>query len=447
MKASLAISLMLAILLVPIASRGAAASDADLRCTELFTALHADDFKAATAHFNQKVKSAVPPDRLETIWKQVTAGSGELKTWQITQRSSTGGNDIRTVYLTFDQEPSLEATCAVNEASGEISALSFKTPGSAASPAARTIESPPYADASAFRAEEVIVGRAPTALGGTLTIPSGKGRFPGAVLVSDSGSHDRDETFGANHPFKDIAEGLSSRGVAVLRFDNRTFAFPDLDLKHITVDQEEIADAVAAVDLMKHRPEVDAARVFVIGHGLGAVVAPSIAVKAAPVGGIVMLAPSARPLPQMIVDQMRYLKTSSPKKMIEVERQADELMAGKMPPSDDWFGVPASYYTDLDARDEIAIARALHRPILILHGERDYQVIDSDISKWQAGLKHVKVRVESFPALNHFFIAGTGPSGTKDNDIPGHVDVSVIDAIANFVGAVPGKGTPPAASK
>ncbi len=440
MKSSLAISLLIVTLVAPIACRAATASDADLRCTELFAAIQKGDFNAATAHFNAKVKSAVPPPRLETIWTQVTSGSGKLLKWEITKRTSAGGNDTRIVYLTFEQEPNLEATCSVNQASGEISGLSFKTPGSSEPPhaAAQTVASPPYANSSAFHSEEVIVGAVPTALGGTLTIPNGKGKFPAAVLVSDSGPHDRDEKIGANRPFKDIAEGLSSRGVAVLRFDKRTFAYPDLDLKHITVDQEEIEDAVAAVNLMKHQPEVDSARVFVIGHGLGAVVAPEIATKAAPVGGIVMLAPTARPFPQIIVDQMRYLKAASPQEMMDVERQANELMAGKMPPGD-WLGLPSSYYTDLDARDEIAIARALGRPILILHGERDYQTIDADIRKWQAGLKGTKVRVESFPKLNHLFIAGSGPSGPKDYQIPGHVDVEVIDAIAKFIGAAPSK--------
>ena len=99
-----------------------------------------------------------------------------------------------------------------------------------------------------------------------------------------------------------------------------------------------------------------------------------------------------------------------------------------------FFGAPASYYYDLDARDEVAIARSLDVPILILHGSRDYQVIDEDIRDWQNGLKgDAKVQVDTFPGLNHLFIAGAGKPGPAEYDDAGHVDVAVIATIASFV--------------
>src|SRR6516164_2552247 len=98
------------------------------------------------------------------------------------------------------------------------------------------------------------------------------------------------------------------------------------------------------------------------------------------------------------------------------------------------LGAPASYYYDLEARDEVAMARQLRIPILILHGGRDYQIIDQDIERWQAGLKGVgHVRVETFPALNHLFIAGTGKPNQQEYGEPGHVDVKVIDAMTAFI--------------
>ena len=105
-----------------------------------------------------------------------------------------------------------------------------------------------------------------------------------------------------------------------------------------------------------------------------------------------------------------------------------------MPPSQFFFGAPAAYYYDLDARDEVALARTLDVPILILHGGRDYQVTDEDIRNWQTGLKgDAKVRVETFPSLNHLFIAGTGKPGPAEYETPGHVDGAVIGAIASFI--------------
>ena len=105
-----------------------------------------------------------------------------------------------------------------------------------------------------------------------------------------------------------------------------------------------------------------------------------------------------------------------------------------MPPAQFFFGAPASYYYDLDARDEVALARSLDVPILILHGGRDYQVIDEDIRNWQTGLKgDAKVQVETFPSLNHLFIAGAGKPGPAEYQTPGHVDGAVIGAIAHFI--------------
>ena len=149
----------------------------------------------------------------------------------------------------------------------------------------------------------------------------------------------------------------------------------------------------------------------------------------------------------MIVQQVRYLGQASPRKLAEIERQADEISAHKMPPAQFFFGAPASYYYDLDARDEVAIARSLDVPILILHGARDYQVIDEDIRDWQNGLKgDPKVQVETLPALNHLFIAGAGKPGPAEYNTPGHVDRAVLGTILSFIANAGGSLLPQAAS-
>jgi hypothetical protein len=146
-----------------------------------------------------------------------------------------------------------------------------------------------------------------------------------------------------------------------------------------------------------------------------------------------MLAPAGRKMPAAIVQQLRFLGATS-SSLIETERDAEELAAHKMSASGKFMGTPASYFYDLDARDEVAIARSLGVPILILHGGRDYQVIDQDIQHWQDGLKGVaNVKVETFPTLNHLFIAGEGKPNPAEYDTPGHVDQAVVAAIADFV--------------
>ncbi len=114
------------------------------------------------------------------------------------------------------------------------------------------------------------------------------------------------------------------------------------------VDAEVIDDAVAAVRMLRARPEVAHDRVFIVGQSLGAMLAPEIAKKAGPVAGIVMLAPLGRNLPQVMVEQARFLGQASPGQLAQIEQQANELSAHKMPTTETFFNSPASYYYDLE---------------------------------------------------------------------------------------------------
>jgi len=414
------VALFLALAILP--ARCSADVD-DTAVDQLFSAFRDKDFSGATAHFSATMKAALSPATLEAAWSQTYAAQGPLLSWKILDRQNLPGGDEVSVQLTFQSSTAI-STLAVASQTCEIASLFFKLPHSNA-----PVTAPPYADQAKFHSEDVTVGG--YKLPGTLTIPNGKAPFPAVILVHGSGPNDRNETIGANHPFADLADGLSSQGIAVLRYDKRTLMHSAMVA---TVEDEVIDDAVAAVQLLRARPDVLGDRIFVIGHSLGAVLAPEIAKKAWPVAGIVLLAPSGRKLPQIIVQQTRFLGQASPAQLAELERQADELSAHKMPPSDTFLGAPASYFYDLDARDEVAIARSLDLPILILHGGRDYQVIDEDIRIWQNGLKgDAKVRVETFPSLNHLFIAGEGKPGPAEYDTPGHVDRAVIGTIASFI--------------
>jgi hypothetical protein len=357
-----------------------------------------------------------------------------MLSWKIFQRQNIpNGHDEVGVQLEF-RRSTANTVIIVGTQRGEITSVLFKLPAIA----------PPYSDRTKFDSDDVEVGA--YKLPGTLTIPKGKGPFPAVVLIQGPGPNDRDETVGANHPFADIAEGLSSRGIIALRYDKRTYAIRNLDPQKTTVDDEVVQDAVAAVRMLQARRDVAQNRIFVIGHSLGAMLAPEIAQKASPVAGIVMLAPSGRKLPQLMIEQARVLAQDSPMQLDEIERDANQLSAHKMPATKIFFGAPASYYYDLDARDEVAIARTLDLPILILHGSRDYHAIDDDVRDWQSGLKgDPKVQVQTLPSLNHLFMASPNKPVPADYFAPGHVDAAVIGTIASFI-TNPAGASPQAAS-
>jgi dienelactone hydrolase len=220
----------------------------------------------------------------------------------------------------------------------------------------------------------------------------------------------------------------------VLRFDKRTTTYgAQLDAKKVTLEDEYLADGKAALEFLKTQPGVDASRIYLAGHSLGAWISPDVARLGGPVAGLVLLAPPSRPLPKIIVQQMRDLN-AAPEKVAAAEKQARRILKGELGEDQTAFGAGRAYWVDLLGRDEIATARKLKVPILILRGERDYQVIDEDIEGWRKGLAGIEnVRIESLPSLNHLFIAGTGSPDPAEYAKAGHVDPKVVEEIAAFI--------------
>jgi pimeloyl-ACP methyl ester carboxylesterase len=283
----------------------------------------------------------------------------------------------------------------------------------------------------------------------TLTIPRGHGPWPAVVLLAGSGPQDRDETLGPNKPLKDLAWGLATRGVAVVRFDKITLASPEhlqATPESVTVTEEYAPQVLAAIGLLAEQPAVGAGRVVLIGHSLGGTVAPRIAATEPNVTGLVLLAAGAQPLHWAIVRQLRYLAALSPAAASAqtVERATEQAglidspqLALRTPSSELPFGVPASYWLDLRAYDAVATAATLSIPILIVQGARDYQVtVDDDLARWRARLDtRPETTIRVYPDLDHMLARGTGPSTPADYDRPQHIDAEIITAITDWIHA------------
>jgi dienelactone hydrolase len=231
----------------------------------------------------------------------------------------------------------------------------------------------------------------------------------------------------------------------VLRYDKRTRAHAAraAQLKSITVREETVDDAVAAVAFLAGQNEVDPKRVFVLGHSLGAFVGPRIARLSGKAAGVIALAGNTRPLEDLALEQMEYLlpmQIPDPEKakaQIEsVRKQVAELK--KLKPGQEsglmLLGAPAHYWVDLRQYDPAAEAAALGLPVLVLQGERDYQVTMQDFEGWKKALGgRAFTTLKSYPSLNHLFIAGQGKSRPEEYSRPGHVDGQVIEDIAGWV--------------
>lgn len=395
----------------------------------LMNALKAGRYTAAEALFDERMKAAVPMDQLRGTWEGLVAMLGPLVSWTFEAPTPAQSMEQRMGSLRFERGEA-KAMIVIDPKTGMVAGFFIRPPSPPAAGHAA------YVDTTAFRSIDFKVGTDPYLLGATLTIPKGTGPFPAVVLIHGSGPQDRDETIGGNRVFRDFAEGLSSKGVAVLRYDKRTKLYAAKMGTNTTIDDEVILDAIAAVHQLAARPEIDPKRVWVMGHSLGAQLAPEIAVRAGTVAGVVLLAPPGRPPWDVVLAQMRYLE-APPDQIADIEKKAVLLRQGKAPEGT-MLGASGAYWLDWSKRDGVAMAKKLGKPVLVLRGDRDFQVADEDLATWRVGLQGVKgTSVQTVPHLNHLFIRGEGKPSPAEYETPDHVDASVIEMVRRFITASP----------
>jgi dienelactone hydrolase len=382
--------------------------------------LQAEKFDEVTKEFNAQMAGALPAARLKEAWTALQHQAGAFAA-VIDARlgEPVAGATVVIVRCRFEKGP-INAIVAF-DAESRVAGLHF-VPGEL--PAETTAAPPP---SSRFKEQAVTVGTGEWALAGTLSMPPGR-NLPGVVLVHGSGPNDRDETIGPNKPFRDIAWGLAERGIAVLRYDKRTRVHGArmATLPNMTVREETLEDAHLATALLRSREEVDPRRVFVLGHSLGGMLAPRIAAEDRALAGIIIMAGATRPVEDVAREQLAYLASLSPGS-VNPEEGLRELLSK----------APESYWKDLNAYKPADAAAKLIIPILILHGDRDYQVTQADLQGWQDALgDHRNVTIRRYPALNHLFMAGEGKSAPAEYGRPGHVAEAVLDDIAGWIAKV-----------
>jgi dienelactone hydrolase len=399
--------------------------------------LAAGNFAKVVALFDATMTTALPEDKLRAAWLTVTQQAGAFRQ-RVSVTSRQQGELIITRVTCHFEKADLDTQVVFNP-DGRIAGLAFVPPAPPWVP-------PAYATPSAYVEVDVTVGAPNWPLPGTLTVPVGTGPFPAVVLVHGSGPEDRDETILANKPFKDLALGLASHGIAVLRYEKRTQAYATKlgTLANFTVKEESVDDALAAVAKLREDHRIDPTRIFVLGHSLGGMLVPRIGAADPRIAGLIAMAGATRKLEDAMLAQVTYLSTASGPVTPDGQKLIDDMTklvatVKALTPADagnpkSISGAPAAYWLDLEAYDPVTAARTLPQPLLILQGERDYQVTMEDFARWQRGLaaRH-DVTYHTYSALNHLFIAGTGKSLPAEYAVPGHVDEAVIRDIAQWI--------------
>ena len=396
------------------------------------------DFKKARESFDKNLKSKYSVSKLGEAWSSFVMESGPFK--KVVTASIEQRDPYDAVFVTCEFEKATLDLQITFDNTGQIC-------GFHADPSNSPVEySPPtYSNNESFMDKEVIIGTGQWSLPGMLSIPFGKGPFPVVVLVHGSGPNDRDETVGPNKPFRDLAWGLASKGIAVFRYDKRTkiYALKMAWMKKITVKEETIDDAVAAVDLLKNMKQIDSKKIFVLGHSLGGTLIPRIGEVAPEINGFIVMSGSTKPFEDVVIEQLTYLAqfdgnvTDGEKKEIDnAKEQAakikDPSLSGDSP--ERLLGAPPMYWMDLRAYSPLDAVKKVKQPMLFLHGGRDYQITNENFQGWEKALTgRENAQFKTYPQLNHLFITGEGKSSLNEYALLGHVAEEVVSDIADWV--------------
>ena len=418
----------------------AAPAAADERARALSAAvldqMEAGEFQAVHDALAPEMRAAVSVQALAQGWTGLRQQLGPLQSRGEPRLVERAGTTLVVTPLHF-AHATWNANLAFDQQERTSSLL--LQPAPAAAPA---VAAP--ADDAGYTERDFSVGGDDDALPGTLAMPDGDGPFPAVVLVHGSGPQDRNQTYGPNHPFLDIARGLAARGIASLRYDKRTLvhraaamANPDFN-----IDDETTDDAVIALAALRATPGIDPERVYVFGHSQGAMMAPRIVQRADGAAGAILLAAPARRLLDVLPEQIAYMgqiQAADPEQArAALDGLADSiarLRAGEdMAPAEAPLGLAPAYWHSTEAVDPVAEARALSQPLLVLHGDRDIQVTDTEWQMWQDAFgDDPRVELKSYPGLGHQGIAADADDPLASYLQPGSVDGELIDDVAAWI--------------
>jgi dienelactone hydrolase len=412
------------------------------RAAASLDALAHGDYAGARKDFGGTMADKLDAAKLAQGWKTLQGALGAYRSHDVLRQKVIAGQAVATTTLSFaNMQFGFIAAC---DSRDKIVSYRF-VPAEAL--AARPVRA--HVETDGVRVLPLDVATPVGPLHGALTLPPGNGPFPAVVLLAGSGANDMDETVGPNKPLRDIAEGLAQAGIASLRYDKRSFDHPGSSAG-LVVDTEVTDDAVTASHLLARQKDIDPRRVFVLGHSLGAMMAPRIGQRDPQLAGLVLLAAPARSLLDVSAEQVRELgqrdhataaQIGADEKAIAAEQK---LLAGadpRHPPAGLFSGLSQGYWLSLYDYHQVAVAKALSMPMLVMQGGGDFQVSPVlDFARWQkelAGRPHATFHL--YPGLSHFFTAA-GKTGTvADYQAPAHVDAQVIGDIAAWVKAQPAR--------
>lgn len=306
--------------------------------------------------------------------------------------------------------------------------------------------------------EKIIVGEGTQyPLKGCLTLPTDVSNpVPAVVFVHGSGSSNMDEKVGKLTPFRDLAHGLAAHGIASVRYDKRTFAHAFKLLRDksltVTVKEETIEDAILATELLRGDPRIDPANIFIIGHSMGAMLAPRVDKEGGNYRGLILLAGTPRRLEEVMVEQNNEVLAEMKglaRRLVEKQiKKLNGTFDGLYEMSDEdakkkklGGGVTLYYFKEMGEPPVESYLKNLKKPILVMQGEKDFQVkADTDFRLYKELLAdHPNASFILYENLNHAFVPsvyGSISKAKQEYGVEQHIGENVIADIARWIAQV-----------
>ncbi|EDM36046.1 hypothetical protein PBAL39_23602 [Pedobacter sp. BAL39] len=408
------------------------------RSEEFFSLMNEQKFKEAQAYFDTVAQKQTTPEKLGEIWGSLTSNLGKFTSLDLVQSSVQG--DYYYVAADGNFEKATQGFTLIFNKGQKLVGLR---------PRERAVESeyqiPSYADTTLFKQIEVHVKTPGHDLVGLLTIPKNGSNFPLVVFVHGSGPSDMDETVGPNKPFKDIAGGLASKGIASIRYVKRTVLYANEFTTSFTVKEEVMDDALAAIALARTTPNIDKGQIYVFGHSIGGMLAPRLALLAPDLNGIILAAAPARKLADIIADQNKYGASLAKdttglvaKQLTEALKKVDAARItslGTMKADSVVLGLPAAYWVDLNNYNQVEDAKKLGKQrILVIQGGLDFQVSEQDFNIWNTALSTKKnASMKLYPDLNHLLSPQNEKGTMSQYQVPINVSAVLVNDLVTWI--------------
>lgn len=409
--------------------------------TSFIKKLEAQQFDSCYAMFDTVIANKISVDMLSQMWASIPRYMGEYKSYTSITKELKDSFEVVFVRCEFEKTK-IDLQLVFENPPKKIVGMFFTPPKSK-----NAYVAPEYALQHKYYETKIAVKTGTMSLPGALCVPNNVKNPPVVILIAGSGPNDKDESIGPNKPLKDLATGLASNGIASYRYDKRTLTYAkesSQQMDKFDLNKEVIEDALSAVEMLEKNPDFKNSKIFIVGHSLGAMSAPLIASKSKAINGIVLLAGNARPLEDLLLEQYNYVfgidsidalekkEIDTLTKQIKILKDPKLLKTAtkeQLP-----LNLPSFYWQSFTKYNQVQVAKKLKQPILVIQGERDYQVTMTDFNLWKQNLgANPKNKFISYPSLNHMLMKGEGKSIPAEYEKQGNVDEQIIKDIADWI--------------